>query len=216
MARQQKSLLEAFQKANDERAGGDPASAGPFAGTPTADLRTAEPRNLLPRFSARDSRVLLALAGWSLLIFVFGVLAGRYFVPDTSHAAEPATIEGETLLAAEGEWLGATLAPGDEVLAALDDPDNRYTVLAFSCGDSEAEIQSVWDHYNTLGDLRLPVALPVEYDGQIYLMVGAAPDADDLSALEQHLHRLTGAGATEFPYAEAFVLPIGSILDRGN
>ena len=213
MARQQKSLLEAFQRANDERAGGDPASAGPFAATPTTELHTAEPRNLMPKISARDSRVMLGFIGWSLMVFVTGLLAGRYFVPSTTFASETALLEQALLEGGQAGWTGASLAAGEEVDQALRDPDNNYTVLAFTCDYSDAGNAVVWDHYYDLADQGLPAATPIEYDGRIYLMVGAARLDTDLKDLEQFLVGLAGGTEDPFPFAEAFILPIGSILE---
>ncbi|MFT5283898.1 MAG: hypothetical protein ACI8TQ_000049 [Planctomycetota bacterium] len=214
MARQQKSLLEAFQRANDERAGGDPASAGPFAATPTTDLHTAEPRNLMPKISARDSRVILGFVGWSLVVFVTGLLAGRYFVPSTSFASETAPLEQSLADGGQTGWTGSSLSAGEEMDAALWDTDNTHTVLVFNGDYSEDGNQEVWDRYYSLSDQGLPVATPIEFDGRVYLMVGAARSEDDLKALEQYLIVMAGDAEEPFPFREAFTMLIDKILTR--
>jgi len=212
MARHQKSLLEAFQSANDERAGGDPASAGPFAGTPTSDLRSAEPRNLLPAVSARDSRVLLTFAGWGLLTFVIGVLLGRQIGPSESMAGEGGETLSSSMLDSAPGWEGSDLSAGEEVNLALDDTTNRYTVLAFSCAGTDET--AAWENYNNLSGQGLPVAFPLIYEGKIYVLVGAAPESQDLAGLEAYLHSAGGPGGVSYAYSEAITFPIDNILDR--
>ena len=211
MARHQKSLLEAFQSANDERAGGDPASAGPFAGTPTSDLRSAEPRNLLPTVSARDSRVILTFAGWGLLTFVIGVLMGRQFGTSESLAGEGRETLSSSLTDGAPVWEGSDLAAGAEVDAALKDKANRYTVLAYSCVMEDEAV--AWENYDNLSDRGLPVA-PYEYEGKMYLLVGAAPESEDLASLEAYIHTVGGPGGVSYAYSEAFTLSIDNILTR--
>jgi len=211
MARHQKSLLEAFQSANDERAGGDPASAGPFAGTPTSDLRSAEPRHLLPAVSARDTRVILTFAGSCLLTFVIGVLLGRQFGTSESQAAEG----GESLstLLADGApiWEGSESLTREEIDAALLDKANRYTVLAYSC--EAVDEADAWENYYNLIERGLPVATYGTND-KIYVLVGAATESEDLASLQAYLHTLGGPGGVSYAYSEAFTLLIDNIVDR--
>ncbi len=212
MARHQKSLLEAFQKANDERAGGDPASAGPFAGTPTTELQTAERRNLLPTISARDSRVLIVFAGWGLLSFVIGVLAGRQFGGGESLASESDVSLNQAITTGSTVWVGSELTAGEEVNAAIDDSDNLYTVMAFTCPASDE--QAAWEHYYNLRDLGVPVAYPLLPEDQIYLPVGAEGTSAELADLLAFLHSAGGPGGESFAYAEAYVVEIDRLIER--
>jgi hypothetical protein len=208
MARNQKNLLEAFQRANDERVGGDPASAGPFAGGEPSRPARREPRSFLPNVSPRDARVIFALFGGAIAVFVLGLVIGRGLGPSVSRAAEPGADSG---------WVGVggELEAGDAINDALDDPANRYTVLAFVGRDDPDDpegLDRVWDAFDHLRASGVPVAMPVTYGGRAYVMVGASPTEEALKPLCEYLQGLPGADGRSYDYAEAYVLPVENLL----
>ncbi len=211
-----KNLLEAFQDANDERAGSDPASAGPFAGAPPDEPEgRGNPQNILPTLTVRDSRVVLVIAGVAIVAFVAGLAAGRGFGGAT-RAAEPDTsLELHPGPVAEAPAaLNSGLEPGEPVNGALRDPANAFTVLAVTYGASEGELDLAYATYYHFAELGLPVAYPVKFAGYLYVLLGAAPSRADLLALRDGIRGLEDPDGREGEYAEAYIVGIDNVFPR--
>lgn len=219
MAHFTKNLLEAFQDANDERAGGSPSSAGPFA-DPLPEARRAAPRTIFPALSARDSRFALLCVGAGLAIFVLGLATGRKLaLMERVDAAEPAAPPPAARPAEPGSARAAApaavqLAPGEPVNAALRDPAYQYTVLAvtYDAGALGQELSyATYDHFAAQG---LPVAWPLASEGKILVLVGVGAQRADLEELRDRVRELRAPDGKTGQYAEAYLVRIDGVLQR--
>jgi hypothetical protein len=220
MPHRQKNLLEAFQDANDERAGGTPLSAGPFADVPRTDPTTPPRASVLPSFSLQDTRLVLAFVGWGLVCFVAGVvvdqLVGGGDGGGEVRAEGAATGLAATPLRAPVEPPSGASVPaaGEAVNAALQDRANAHTVVAIAYENSESQRElanATYLHFEALG---LPVAYPMTYSGKIYILVGAAPTQAELGWVQDAVRSASDPDGRPTEYAGAYVVRIDSVMPR--
>jgi hypothetical protein len=229
VASNKKNLLEAFRDAGGER--DRPPEPAPLASRPTSAPRAAAPS--APHASAALDRargLLGELPGWTpwaagiAVAFVLGVWLGGSG-SDSSAAAGSGTEPAGERPAREQDASAHTASAPGAALPAVDpkaeaslrvsplyDLANRYTLVVATYGKSKQDF--AWATHDQLADEGLPVFPPVAVRDDLLVLVGAAPSAGELSALQTRVRGLKGWDGSRESYADAYPILIDRLIDR--
>jgi hypothetical protein len=110
-------------------------------------------------------------------------------------------------------------APADsapaEGEAALNDPRNKYTIVAITIAKANDAI--AWENYDHLQAQGLPVFRPFPTpNGMLAIVVGAAPKESDLTADMGRLKGLSGPNGKGRPYEGAYTYPIRKLTPQAG
>jgi len=222
MSQRDKHLLEVFK------------NIGPGQEPPPAPVEPREPiLEPRPRLGDEVDRVLSDSTGRLAAIvlavaisFCLGLLVGTRLVPaqDQVAAAEPEARQPEFSDRAPAERrlepftqitprTEQDLASAfGEIGTALFDPDNRYTVLAItydSTDQNQALARATSNHFQLRS---IPASLPYEREGNLYIMVGAAPSVSALEPLRDRVRAELDPAGRRGQYVTAYIEPIENIV----
>ena len=217
MSPSRENMFEAFKDAHGK---GD--AGGPFAAPPSTPRTPSPPSSGGGGIDmAGPARVIVAAAGLGLA-FVAGVAVGRGTAGEADtggegvHASERSGPFGQEFDDPPAPLLGTDGGPGSPGpeqgdVEPLQDPRNKYTVLAISVTRSNEDI--AWINYDHLKASGLPVFRPfVTGNGMLAIVVGAAPKESELHEILSRLKRLPGPNGTGRPYEGAYTNAIRKLI----
>ena len=232
---QRKNLLEAFRHAGSQPAQ-EPDSAGPFAGGEPARPRGRSKR---PKASSGASGA-PAVPSWApwvlgiLVAFVVGLAVGRGTAPVVADAAERDSASAADTSRWQAEpssygserpngGSGAQAAPNasrastggraaEDAKTRFLDTTNRYTIVGITYGRSRRDYADASCAH--LRDQGFDVMPLVEYGDNYVVLIGAAPEVDDLRAVRERLTRAEGFDGSPAAYADAYIEQIDRLFDR--
>lgn len=213
-----------------------PRSAGtsPLPVVPGGPVQPSPPRALVdPNSPNRKGGMGLELSPWvlvgysltlALLSFVLGWQLGERSaapaeapvvtagfttptpqgLPDPGQLPEQGTLGTQGGGSAEAQWSAADIA--------FEDPTNMYTLVIDQFNDNPTGRERVGVMYRYLQGQGFPVIQPRLRDDVIYLLVGAAPEDSDLSALLRELKALPVPGSKERTFQSAYSCRIDSFF----
>jgi len=219
MVHPEKHLLEAFQE------------TGARAPQPPAPAQAAR-GSAYPATASRGESALW-LRALVVLVVAFGCFVlGRWsmMLPKDAQAAEPAKAPARKPVAANPSTSTSgnsavaqpkpapaqpTAAAAKGADAALLDPNNRWTLLAVTYGNSPANRELARSTAEYLRKQGLPAAEPVQSGKNVVVLVGAAPTSGGLFELQTALRALPGPSGRARDFATAYPVDINSWLERG-
>ncbi len=225
LSQRSKNLLEAFNqsKAPEKSAqpvaqprGSAPRVGGPFAdptplARPKAESRPQDSRPSPDDGSRATGSRLRVVLLCSLVALTFFAL-GRVSAPSVQAAGAPGAPPPGS--AAKNSSIAAVDVPARSISEALNDRDNKFTILAISYKLNDDNDRLAKATKERLIQRGFPTALCKNVDKkQIYLLVGAEHKLSDLDALLARIKQLTiEHGKQEFPSANG--VPIENYLAR--
>lgn len=225
MSQRDKHMLEVFQNLGP---GQEPPPAPAEPREPILEPRPRlgdEVDRVLSDSTGRMAAIVLAVA----IAFCLGLLVGTRLVPAEGQvaAAEPEARRSDAGSLADRAPAERRLEPYtqitphteadlasafNEVGAALFDPDNRYTVLAItydSTDQNQALARATSNHFQLRS---IPASLPYEREGNLYIMVGAAPSVSALEPLRDRVRAELDPAGRRGQYVTAYIEPIENIV----
>lgn len=219
MVHPEKHLLEAFQE------------TGARAPQPPAPAQAARAASSIGAGPRADSSLLLR-ALFVLVAFGGGIVLGRWsmMLPKDARAAGPAdgaarapaaSVQSAVPPSTPAGANAAKPAPAQPTAAAakgadaaLLDPNNRWTLLAITYGNTPANRDLARSTAEYLRKQGLPAAEPVLSGKNVVVLVGASPTSGGLFELQTALRALPGPSGRARDFATAYPVDINSWIER--